>query len=248
MEQDPLGQPRIIYEDERVIGVFKPNRLLVHRTNIDFYEKRNLLQWLAEEVKTTVHPAHRLDKATSGIVLFAKDLDALRSLRQQFTERTLAKSYLALVRGFTPAIGKIEKPLPKDGDSTLREAVTNFMTLQHTEVPIAVSRYATSRYSLVRAFPETGRFHQIRLHFAHLRHPIIGDSRHGDKKHNTMFRENMQLPALFLHAENIEFTHPDGMQIALHAPMPDHFKTIMATLSWESGAHPSTLVEENETN
>jgi tRNA pseudouridine65 synthase len=244
MEQDPLGTPKIIYEDDRIIGVFKPNRLLVHRTNIDFYEKQNLLQWLSDAVKTTVHPAHRLDKATSGIVLFTKDLDALRFLRQQFSERTLAKSYLALVRGYTAASGRIEKPLQKEGDSTLREAITNYITLSHTELPIAVSRYETSRYSLLRAFPETGRYHQIRLHFAHLRHPIIGDSRHGDKKHNQMFREVQQLPALFLHAENIEFTHPAGRQITLHAPVPDHFQAVLSNFNWTAGAHAST--EKNE--
>jgi tRNA pseudouridine65 synthase len=244
MGQDPLGQPQIIYEDDRVIGVFKPNRLLVHRTNIDFYEKKNLLQWLADEVKTNVHPAHRLDKATSGIVLFTKDLDALRFVRQQFSERTMSKSYLALVRGYTAAEGRVDKPLRKEDDTTLREAITSYTTLSHTEVPIAVSRYTTARYSIVRAVPETGRFHQIRLHFAHLRHPIIGDTRHGDVKHNLMFREELQLPALFLHAESIEFTHPAGRQITLKAPLPYHFNTVMEKFAWITGAHPSTLKSE----
>lgn len=246
MGQDPLGQPQIIYEDDRIIGVFKPNRLLVHRTNIDFYEKQNLLHWLADEVKTTVHPAHRLDKATSGIVLFTKDLDALRFLRQQFSDRTMSKSYLALVRGYTAAEGRVDKPLQKENETTLREATTNYTTLFHTELPIAVSRYATARYSIVRANPETGRYHQIRLHFAHLRHPIVGDTRHGDTKHNLMFREEQQLPALFLHAENIEFTHPAGRQITLHAPLPDHFRTVMERFAWTTGAHDSTRNAERE--
>lgn len=235
MEQEPLGEPHVIYEDQRIIAVSKPNRLLVHRTNMDFYERRNLLKWLSETNNSKLHPAHRLDKATSGIVLFTKDAEALRFLREQFNERSVAKTYLALVRGFTAEQGEIDKALKGEDDNKLRSAVTQYTTLKHTEVPIPVSRYDTSRYSLVRVKTKTGRFHQIRLHFAHLRHPVIGDTRHGDLQHNKMFRDSLKCEGLFLHASSIAFTHPDGSRIKIVAPQPAHFDKIFKMWPWRSG-------------
>lgn len=236
MQQDPLGEPRILYEDEHVLVASKPNRLLVHRTEMDYYERRNLLRWLGEVREGSFYPAHRLDKATSGVIVFAKDKESLQHLRIQFNERSVGKEYLALVRGYTAAEGTIEKAIRGEEDPRLKTATTHYETLFHVEVPIAVSRYDSSRYSIVRVQPETGRYHQIRLHFAHLRHPVVGDTRHGDLRHNHMFRDLLGLEALFLHAETLSFMHPAGRRLELSAPLPAHFKAIQSKWDWVAGS------------
>lgn len=236
MQQDPLGEPQILYEDEHVLVASKPNRLLVHRTEMDYYERRNLLRWLGDVRQGNFYPAHRLDKATSGVIVFAKDKESLQHLRIQFNERSVEKEYLALVRGYTSKEGSIEKAIRGEEDPRLKAALTRYETLFHVEVPIAVSRYETSRYSIVKVRPETGRYHQIRLHFAHLRHPLVGDSRHGDLRHNHMFRDQLGLEALFLHAHTLCFTHPAGRRIALSAPLPAHFEAILRRWDWIAGS------------
>ena len=236
MEQEPIGDPRILFEDERLVATWKPNRMLVHRTKLDYYERQNLRRWLADRLDQKVDPIHRLDKPTSGIVLFAKDVDALNHVKTQFLDHTVQKEYIALVRGYTEAQGEVEKPLQKEGSDEAKEAFTAYETLYHVEVPIEVSRYPQSRYSLVNVKPRTGRFHQIRLHFSHLRHPILGDSKHGDRKHNHMFRDQLNLAPLFLHAHSLSFQHPNGSAMKIHAPVPSHFLEIQRTWDWQKGA------------
>lgn len=236
MQQEPIGDPYILYEDDRLVATWKPNRMLVHRTKLDYYERQNLRRWLADKLNQKVDPIHRLDKPTSGIVLFAKDVDALNHVKQQFLEHTVRKEYIALVRGYTEPDGSIEKPLQKEGSTEAKEAFTYYETTKHVEVPIEVSRYPQSRYSIVRVQPRTGRFHQIRLHFSHLRHPIVGDSKHGDRKHNHMFRDELKLAPLFLHAQKLTFKHLDGCQIVIHAPLPPHFLEIERKWDWQLGA------------
>lgn len=243
MKQDPIGNPRILYRDEHMIAVHKPNRMLVHRTHLDYYETINLRRWLANETGIKVDPVHRLDKATSGIILFACTTDALNMLRDQFVQREVQKSYLLLARGYTAAEGVIDNEV-KTEDGKSRPAQTHFKTLAHTEIEAAISRYPTSRYSLVEALPKSGRFHQIRLHFAHLRHPIIGDTRHGDRKHNHYFRDTMQLHPLFLHAASISFKHPDGGSMTLYSHAPEHFTAIRQKFDWRSGSGAESEVPD----
>ncbi len=235
MKQDSIGKPRIIFRDEHLIAVHKPNRMLVHRTHLDFYENVNLRRWLAAETGLKVDPVHRLDKATSGIVLFACHTEALNALRNQFVEQKVQKSYLLLARGFTAQEGTIEHEVKSD-DGKARSAVTHFKTLAHTEVEVAISRYPTSRYSLVEALPKSGRFHQIRLHFAHLRHPVIGDTRHGDRKHNQYFRDTLGIQPLFLHAASLSFEHPNGGEVTIFSQPPDHFTSIRRQFEWNTGS------------
>jgi tRNA pseudouridine65 synthase len=236
MEQSPSGKPEIIFEDHALLVANKPNRMLVHRTKLDFYESTNLLNLLAHAAGYPMHPAHRLDKPTSGVILFAKSKEVLSMLREQFNARSIRKRYVAIVRGFTPLTGSIDRSLSSETDATLREARTEYRTLMHTEQAFSVSRYPTSRYSFIEAFPETGRYHQLRMHFDKIRHPIVGDSRHGDRKHNHYFREKLKLEYLFLHAASIELTHPDGHRMLVSAPLPNHFEEILNRWSWSPGA------------
>lgn len=245
MQQDPIGEIVVVYEDDRILAVSKPNRLLVHRSKLDYYEPRNLLNELSAMTGLHLHPAHRLDKATSGVMLLAKDAETLSRLRESFNARVVEKVYVALVRGYTPATGTIDAVVEGVTDGKEREAVTRFTTLYHVEVPIEVSRYSTSRYSMVEARPITGRYHQIRVHFDKIRHPIIGDSRHGDRKHNHMFKEHLHQEALFLHAREITFPHPSGGTLTVSAPLPDHFAQIKAKWAWNEGAHPEAAEPGN---
>lgn len=236
MQQEAIGKPSILFEDEKIVVVFKPNRMLVHRTSIDFYERTNLRKWLADLLGVKVDPVHRLDKPTSGLIVFSKDVNTLNFLKAQFLDREISKTYLAMVRGFTQESGTVEKALQKDKDAPLKDALTEYKTLYHIEKDYEISRYPTSRYSFVEVEPKTGRYHQIRLHFSHLRHPIIGDNRHGDRKHNQHFRDQLDHPALFLHASKLRFEHPDGARITIRAPLPEHFQRVLNEWDWKHGS------------
>lgn len=223
----------IIYQDEYLIAINKPSGLLVHRSWLDTRATEFAVQKLRDQVGQHVYPVHRLDRPTSGVLLFVFDKDCARHLMQQFIEQTTEKHYLAVVRGF---IGEgvldyalkyqYDKIADKQADKTkpAQEAVTEYCCLAQTELPIAVGRYPQSRYSLVKLVPKTGRKHQLRRHMKHLFHPIVGDTSHGDGKHNKMFRKNFACQRLLLHAASLTITHPvSGQRITIKAPLTEDF-------------------------
>lgn len=224
-------QLEIIYRDQWLVAINKPSALLVHRTNIDRHETRFALQLLRRQLKQKVYPVHRLDKPTSGVLLFALDAATARNLSDQFRYHRIEKTYLALVRGWTDDCGEIDYPLVdgpikaayavQQNSDKPREALTRYRTLQRVELPIAVGRYATGRYSLVEARPATGRRHQLRRHFKHIFHPIIGDTTYGDSAHNRMFRNRFECQRLMLHAAELLCQHPaTDERLRLEAPLP----------------------------
>lgn len=157
---------------------------------------------LRDQLHTYLYPVHRIDAATSGVVLFALDSSSAAAIQRQFAQREISKLYFAITRGWVGPEGSIESPL--DG----AECATSFKRLSAVDLPVHVSHHPTSRYSLVSVEPETGRTHQIRRHFAHLRHPLIGDTIYGDGKHNRFFRGRIPSGGLFLKAYAIAFRHP----------------------------------------
>ena len=105
------------------------------------------------------------------------------------------------------------------------------------ELPFAVGRYSSSRYSLVDATPETGRFHQIRRHFHHIFHPLIGDTTHGEGRHNRFFRDTYGVNRLLLHAHSLSFTHPvTGLDLHVEAPLDEQWRRVLAALNWNPAA------------
>ena len=225
-----------MHEDGDVTAVVKPNRLLVHRTDIDFHEPFNLRDLVnkTREKDAWLQPVHRLDKPTSGIVLFAPPGDALNALKLEFVHRRTTKVYWAVVRGWTEDEGVVEKPLPTAHNPDPKEARTAYRTLARVELPHPVGPYETARYSLVECRPETGRFHQIRLHFRHLRHPLVGDSRYGDKKHNRFVAAKTGTDILLLHAGRLTVTHPDGTRtLELQAAVPEGWAPLLDDWPWE---------------
>jgi len=198
---------KILFEDTEFIAIHKPSGILVHRTRIS-EDTVFVLQLLRDQVGYHIFPVHRLDRMTSGVLVFGKTKDAASSLSKLFREQQIDKTYLAVVRGHLPATGTIDYALARSPDHQKQPALTDYRTLDQTEIPHAISRYPTSRYSLVEVTPKTGRFHQIRKHFAHLRHPVIGDRPHGDCKHNKYLREKLGIRTMLLHAQSFSFIHP----------------------------------------
>jgi len=197
----------ILYEDAEFIAIHKPSGILVHRTRIS-EDTVFVLQLLRDQVGYHIFPVHRLDRMTSGVLVFGKTKEAAGSLSELFREQQIEKTYFAVVRGHLPATGSIDYALARSPEHKKQPALTDYRTLDQTEIPHAISRYPTSRYSLVEVTPKTGRFHQIRKHFAHLRHPIIGDRPHGDCKHNKYLREKLGISTMLLHAQSFSFVHP----------------------------------------
>jgi tRNA pseudouridine65 synthase len=226
----------IIYEDERYVAINKPNGLLVHRTRIAEEKKEFALQMLRDQLGCQVYAVHRLDRGTSGVLLFAKSPEATSPMVKAFEAKDVTKTYYAIVRGYTAEQETIDSPIRPDKDhkhKAPQDAVTHYTRLATIELPIPVGRYSTARYSLVQVQPETGRMHQIRKHFAHIRHYIVGDKRHGDWRHNEMFREQLQSPFLLLHAAKLSFTHPFSAEpLIIEAPMPQNMHRLCLQFGW----------------
>jgi len=223
----------IIYQDETLIAINKPHGLLVHRSKIANDATEFALQLLRDQVGRQVYPVHRLDRKTGGVLLFALEKETEIRMQKQFQAGEVNKKYLAIVRGFTPDSLDIDYPLMKE-NGNMQEAFTSFRTLQRTELPVPFGKHPTARYSLVEANPETGRMHQLRRHFAHIFHPIIGDRPHGCNKQNRFFKEQFNMTTMLLHASSLAFVHPLTQQeITLQAGLQDEFIRAMEVLNFK---------------
>jgi tRNA pseudouridine65 synthase len=226
----------ILYEDENLIAINKPSGLLVHRTSIAPEETVFALQLLRDQIGQWVSPVHRLDRPTSGVLLFSKRKEILPLLKNQFLERTVEKTYLAVVRGI-PEIKEalIDYPLTTERSNKKQEARTTYKVLEEAEIPFnTTGRYPTSRYALLELKPETGRTHQIRRHLAHLRYYILGDKAHGDNKQNQFFEKQFGLTNLLLHAQTLVIKLPNTSEtLSIEAEIPPHFKKTCIDLGWD---------------
>ena len=239
IESSRTGDIRLLFEDDRYLIVSKPAGLLVHRTPLDAYEPENLKDLLKPHIAGRIDPVHRLDKPTSGVIVFGKDAEAINACKAQFEARKTDKSYLAVVRGHVDAPGCIGKPLPKGMTGPPKLSRTSFVPLETCTLPYPVTRYDSARLSLVQCEPHTGRYHQIRLHFRHFRHPIIGDSQHGDKHQNRAFAEFTGLSGLLLHARSFAFDHPDGQRLQSSAGIPPSWTALTQHAGWSLGEYAS---------
>lgn len=227
----------ILYRDEQLIAIDKPGGLLVHRSHIDRHETRFVLQLLRNQIGQRVYPLHRLDKPTSGVLVFALSEDAARCMGGLFECNAVTKTYLAVVRGYTLEQDHIDHPLREEldrmsdalarRDKDAQPAITDYRRLATLELPVSDGRHPTSRYSLLAVNPRTGRKHQIRRHMKHIFHPVIGDTTHGDGRHNRIFREHLNCQRLLLTALELSLIHPDsGVHIQIRAPLDAEFQRI----------------------
>lgn len=233
----------ILFQDECFVAIHKPAGLLVHRSELDRHETRFAVQMLREQLGRIVWPVHRLDRGTSGVLLFALTHDALIAASASFETNQVSKQYLAVVRGWPPEHGRIDHPLTRQYDDYERksdtpapaqEALTHYQRLATVELPIQVdARYPASRYALLAVQPETGRRHQIRRHLKHIAHPIVGDATHGKGQHNRMFQKQFSCHRLLLLCQSLSLTHPiTNERLDLHTEVDDSFVTVCQKLGW----------------
>jgi tRNA pseudouridine65 synthase len=223
----------IIYKDKHLVAINKPHGLLVHPSPIARNADVFALQLLRDQLGQKVYPVHRLDRKTSGVLLFALDPKILSDLSGQFRDQALKKEYLAIVRGHTADEDSIDYPLKND-KGKVQEALTHYTTLSRTEIPYTLEKHASQRYSLVLVEPKTGRMHQIRKHFSHIDHPIIGDRPHGCNKQNRFFKNEFGMTSMLLHALNLECTHPvSTKRIILSASPQAVFEEMIQTLGFQ---------------
>lgn len=242
----------ILYRDAQLIAIDKPAGLIVHRSVLDWHETRFALQLLRDQIGQRVYAVHRLDKGTSGVLLFALDKDSARQLSHAFETQQIDKTYLAVVRGWPADSGEIDHPLSRRYDDVERvteaargeaqSAHTRYRTLARTEVPVCVEGHPHSRYALVCLAPSTGRRHQLRRHLKHIAHPIIGDSTFGRGKHNRYFAAAYGADRMLLHCARLTLPHPQtGATLTISAPPGGRFAKVLAAFGWQGTSDAALL-------
>lgn len=242
----------ILYRDDSLIAINKPAGMLVHRSWLDKHESVFAMQTLRDQIGQHVFPAHRLDRPTSGVLLFALNAETARIVSEQFEQHQVQKSYLAVVRGYLSGEDRIDYPLKvqldKIADKFSQEkapqvAITDYQGLATVEMPYPAGKFSSARYSLVQLFPKTGRKHQLRRHLKHLFHPIMGDTNYGDLHQNRALTAHTGCDRLFLHANQLSITHPHKLQkITINAPLDSQWQRLFSQFGWE---FPAFFAEES---
>ena len=233
----------ILYQDESLVVINKPSGLLVHKSMIDRHEIYFAMKMLRDQIGQWVYPVHRLDKPTSGVLLFALDSESARLMSEQFKVHSIVKEYVAVVRGYAPPSGLIDHALKEKldkisdkkarDDKEAQEAVTAFESLASVELNAAVGRYDKTRYSLVKLLPKTGRKHQLRRHMKHISHHILGDTKYGRGEHNKFVRKEYNMHRLLLHCSALEVVHPyTNEKLRFEAAFDEVFEMIFKEFNW----------------
>ncbi len=219
----------VLYLDDWLAVVNKPAGLMVHDSALARGETDFAADRLREQFGKPIFLMHRLDRATSGCLLLAFDRDAASALGKTLMSREVEKDYLAVCRGWPEEEFVIDHPLDGGpGKPAKKPALTRFVRMATAEIDLPSAGFPTSRYALLRASPETGRFRQIRRHLKHASHHLIGDTSHGDGRHNRSFRM-LGIHRMLLHAQRLAFAHPvDGKRIEAVAPTDAEFGRALA--------------------
>jgi tRNA pseudouridine65 synthase len=239
----------ILYQDDYIVAIHKPAGLLVHRSKMASNETQFAVQMTRDAIGQKVFPVHRLDKPTSGVLIFALSSEVARLLQMQFQNhdvenKGIEKEYLALVRGWPKHehwitdnplkyhVDKFSEPDTEEGK--IQDAETHFERLQTATIQQPVGRYDSARYSLIKAMPKTGRKHQIRRHLNHCNYPIVGDVNHGDRHHNHFFTDYFKQTRLYLASTQLSLTHPISLEpLVIEAPLDASFQQVINQIDWE---------------
>jgi len=215
------------------VAVNKRSGLVVHPTKLA-PDAIAVLPSLRKQLGCYVYPVHRIDRGTSGIVLFGLSSEAASRLGEQMRSREVDKQYLAVVRGYIEDEGRVDHAIEDAEKANGKvDSITDYVCVSRVEIPYAVGPYEKSRYSLALAKPLTGRRHQIRKHFAHLRHPIIGDTNYGDNDHNKLYRKAFRCGRLLLMASALSFDHPyTGERVDVTCPVPKSIERLFERFGW----------------
>ncbi len=229
MKDDELIE--VLFQDDHLAVVHKPAGLMAHASPMARGEDDFLDERLRTQFNRPIHLIHRLDRATSGCLLIAFDRDVAAALGAIFMSREVDKHYLAVCRGWPEPEFRIDHDLDGGpGKPVKKPASTRFVRLATAEVDTPSAQHPTSRYALLRCSPETGRYRQIRRHLKHAFHHLIGDSSHGDNRHNRQFRMH-GVHRMLLHAWRLEFTHPvTGAAVRVIAPLDAEFRRALTYL------------------
>ncbi len=228
---------KIIFEDDYILCVNKPNNILVHHAyhSRNVSDENSLLQIVKNETGLLVFPIHRLDRKTSGIILLAKEKGFVSKFQDLFSTDRIQKKYFGVVRGHSPESKIIDSPVKGRDAKVHKDALTHLKTLENIVLDVAVKPYSSSRYSLVELQPKTGRMHQLRVHMNKISHPLIGDAKYGDKNHDMMYQSKYGYQNLFLHAGQLEFTHPfTSENLKLQAEFPKDWISLFENFSWKN--------------
>jgi tRNA pseudouridine65 synthase len=235
----------ILFRDEHFVAVNKTAGLLVHRSDLDRHETEFALQIVRDQLGQRVYPVHRLDRPTSGVLLFALSPEAASRAGKAFDSDEVHKTYLAVVRGITEDEACIDYPLQelperyetktKTAKIAAKEALTTFRRLAIAELPIPLGKFPSVRYSLLEVRPRSGRRHQIRRHLKHVFHPIIGDTTYGEGRHNRLFRNDLGCSRMLLHAVELSFLHPwSGESVSITTALDEEFSSVSRRLGWHN--------------
>lgn len=229
----PSGIP-CLYVDDALLIVDKPAGLAMHRSHLVGDDSDYLVDRLRRQIDGPLHLVNRLDRATSGLVIVARSREIAAALGQQFMDRGVAKTYLAIVRGWPDETGVIDYPLSGAALTGPRKpALTRWQRVATVEVPIAMGRYDHQRYSTLMLSPETGRYRQLRRHLHHVHHPIIGDTTHGRGDHNRLFKQHFRSHRLLLHAWRLSLRHPiDDRRLDIEAPPDGDWQALIERFDW----------------
>jgi tRNA pseudouridine65 synthase len=223
----------ILHSDDALVAIAKPPGLAVHRSQLIGNDDDYFIDAARRATGRTLYLAHRLDRATSGVLLLAATKEVATTLGEQFMSRAVEKHYLAVCRGWPEESGVIDHPLDAPGKRVPKPALTRYTRLATHEWPIAMGRYPAQRYALLDVEPETGRYQQIRRHFHHVSHHLIGDTTHGRGDHNRLFRQHLGVHRLLLHAWALSFAHPvDGTRMTIVAPPDSAFRRVADAFGW----------------
>lgn len=227
-----VDQIEILYQDDQIVAINKPYGYLTHKTKLAPYAKEIVLQQLRDQIGTKVYPIHRLDRKTTGVLLFGLQPNIHTKVSAFFQAREVSKTYYAIVRGYLNGSGIIDYPLVNEQGKS-QEAISHYECVEQVEVPIAQGKFPTSRYSLIKLTPETGRMHQLRRHLSHIFHPIIGDRPHGCSKQNRLFKSTWDYTEMLLHAQQLSLPHPiENKTITITANFHSEFIRISKILGF----------------